>query len=114
MNQNPDTQYATDANLAKRQRLWSESRRDPEFDLYLWVLDLAGVHDGDTRAVPDRVVAARRIRRVLRAGGTGVVVTNGQHNFAEFKRLMEHAVGTVWTMRRHGSRRVHGLRRQHW
>jgi SAM-dependent methyltransferase len=32
------TQYATDANLAARQRLWATARREPEFDLYSWVL----------------------------------------------------------------------------
>ena len=166
MTQNPATQYATDANLAKRQRLWTESRRDPHFDLFPWVLDLAGVHDGDARTVldigcgngvyerllrdrghvgvrvaadlsegmlalvtdaarvnadvqslpmadqafdvvlaphmlyhvPDRVSAAREMRRVMRADGIGVVVTNGERNFAEFKHLMEQAVGTDWTM----------------
>jgi SAM-dependent methyltransferase len=34
------TQYATDANLAARQALWTES--DPPFELAPWVLDLAG------------------------------------------------------------------------
>ncbi len=166
MTQNPATQYATDVNLAKRQRLWTESHRDPEFDLFPWVLDLAGISEGDTRRVldvgcgngvyesllharghvgarvsvdlsagmlalvtdadrvhadvrslpladdafdivlaphmlyhvPDRVAAVREIRRVLRADGIGVVVTNGEHNFAEFKHLMERAVGTGWKM----------------
>jgi SAM-dependent methyltransferase len=36
----PDSQYADDANLAARQRLWSES--DPPFDLMAWVLEVAG------------------------------------------------------------------------
>ena len=166
MMQNPATQYATDANLAKRQRLWTESRRDPEFDLFPWVLDLAGIRQGDTRRVldvgcgngvyerllrasghfgarvsvdlsagmlalvtdaacvhadveslpladqafdvvlaphmlyhvPDRVAAVREMRRVLRSGGACVAVTNGEHNFAEFKHLMERAVGTGWKM----------------
>ena len=168
MTQNPPTQYATDANLAKRQRLWTESRRDPYFDLFPWVLDLAGVHDGDARTVldigcgngvyerllrerghigvrvaadlsegmlalvadvprvntdvqrlpmtddafdvvlaplllyhvPDRGRAVREIRRVLRADGVFVTVTNGECNFAEFKTLMERAVGTGWTLHR--------------
>jgi SAM-dependent methyltransferase len=45
---NLPTQYATDANLAARQRLWQVGRREPDtaFDLYAWVLDLAGL-DGD-------------------------------------------------------------------
>ena len=34
------TQYATDANLAARQRLWNESHREPAFDLFEWVLSL--------------------------------------------------------------------------
>ena len=48
--------------------------------------------------VPDRVAAAREMRRVLRSGGIAVAVTNGESNFAEFKALMEHAVGTGWKM----------------
>ena len=43
MAMNPQSQYATDRNLASRQRLWSTSRRVPEFDLFAWVLDLAGI-----------------------------------------------------------------------
>ena len=31
-------QYATDVNLAARQRLWAISRREPDFDLFTWVL----------------------------------------------------------------------------
>ncbi len=168
MTQTPATQYATDVNLAKRQRLWTESRRDPEFDLFPWVLDLAEIRDGDTRRVldvgcgngvyesllrarghvgarlsldlsagmlalvtdatrvnadvqslpivddafdvvlaphmlyhvADRATAVREMRRVMRADGIGVVVTNGEHNFAEFKHLMERAVGTDWKMGR--------------
>jgi SAM-dependent methyltransferase len=38
------TQYATDANLAARQRLWQVSRREPAFDLFSWVL---GMVEGD-------------------------------------------------------------------
>ncbi len=69
MTQNPPTQYATDANLAKRQRLWTESRRDPDFDLYPWVLDLAGVHDGDTRTVLDVGCGNGVYERLLRTRG---------------------------------------------
>lgn len=50
---NPPTQYATDGNLAARQRLWATSRREPAFDLYSWVLDLVGIDAGDTRRVLD-------------------------------------------------------------
>ncbi len=46
---NPPSQYATDANLAARQRFWAVSRREPAFDLFPWVLDLAGV-DPDSNA----------------------------------------------------------------
>ncbi len=53
MTVNPPTQYATDANLAARQRLWAESRRQPPFDLFAWVLDRAGVTAGDGRRVLD-------------------------------------------------------------
>lgn len=38
---NPATQYATDANLRARQRLWQQQQ--PPFDLVGWVLDQAGV-----------------------------------------------------------------------
>jgi SAM-dependent methyltransferase len=50
---NPKTQYATDSNLASRQRMWSTSRREPEFDLISWVLDVAGVHEGGTQRILD-------------------------------------------------------------
>jgi SAM-dependent methyltransferase len=50
---NPTTQYATDRNLASRQRLWSTSRRVPEFDLFSWVLDLAGITEGGTESILD-------------------------------------------------------------
>ncbi len=46
---NPPTQYETDHKLAARQRFWATCRRDPAFDLYEWVLDLAGI-DGSARA----------------------------------------------------------------
>lgn len=42
---NPPTQYASDANFRKRQRLWEH--QDPPFDLVGWVLGLAAVGDGD-------------------------------------------------------------------
>jgi SAM-dependent methyltransferase len=40
------SQYADDQKLAQRQRLWATSRREPPFDLYPWVLDLAGLGAG--------------------------------------------------------------------
>ena len=40
-------QYATDVNLAARQRLWHQSRREPELDLYDWVLDVAAIRPGE-------------------------------------------------------------------
>jgi SAM-dependent methyltransferase len=43
----PATQYATDVNLRARQRLWAISRRDPAFELFPWVVDLAGVAPTD-------------------------------------------------------------------
>ena len=46
MSTTPPSQYATDANLRARQRLWEISRRDPPFALFPWVLDLAGAHHG--------------------------------------------------------------------
>jgi SAM-dependent methyltransferase len=53
MTANPPTQYATERNLAARQRLWSEGRREPPFDLFSWVLDLVGIEAGDPRRVLD-------------------------------------------------------------
>jgi SAM-dependent methyltransferase len=50
---NPPTQYSTDENLASRQRLWSTSRRVPEFDLFSWVLDLGGITSGSTQSTLD-------------------------------------------------------------
>jgi SAM-dependent methyltransferase len=42
------SQYATDANLALRQRLWATARREPEaFDLMGWVLDLCELDGGE-------------------------------------------------------------------
>ena len=43
----PPTQYATEDNLAARQRLWAISRYEPAFSLYSWVLGLAGLQGGE-------------------------------------------------------------------
>lgn len=43
----PATQYATEANLAARQRLWAVSHYEPTFSLYPWVLGLAGLQGGE-------------------------------------------------------------------
>jgi SAM-dependent methyltransferase len=50
---NPPSQYATDGNLAARQRLWWSGRREPRFDLFSWALDLAGVTPGGDQRVLD-------------------------------------------------------------
>lgn len=41
MSLNPPAQYATDANLRARQRLWEEQQ--PFFDITAWVLEIAGL-----------------------------------------------------------------------
>ena len=69
MTANPPTQYATDTNLAARQRLWSESRREPLFDLFAWVLDQAGIAAGDLRRVLDVGCGNGSYERVLAERG---------------------------------------------
>jgi SAM-dependent methyltransferase len=49
----PPSQYADDRNLAARQRLWATSRREPNFDLFTWVLDLARIVPGEMQGVLD-------------------------------------------------------------
>jgi SAM-dependent methyltransferase len=66
---NPPTQYATDSNLAARQRLWSGSRREPPFDLFSWVLDQLGVAAGDPRRVLDIGCGNGTYERVLAERG---------------------------------------------
>jgi SAM-dependent methyltransferase len=46
--------------------------------------------------VPDRVAAAREMRRVLRDGGVCVAATNGERNHPEMVRLIEEVVGRDW------------------
>jgi SAM-dependent methyltransferase len=66
---NPPTQYATDANLAARQRLWSISERRPPFDLFDWVLDRVGMAAGDERRILDVGCGNGRYERELRDRG---------------------------------------------
>ena len=51
--QNPPTQYTDDRNLAARQRFWAASRREPEFDLFTWVLDTVSLEADSTADVLD-------------------------------------------------------------
>lgn len=67
MSINPPTQYATDRNLAARQRLWTTCRREPAFDLMPWVIDLAGISPGGTQRVLDVGCGNGAYEAVLRA-----------------------------------------------
>lgn len=51
MSLNPPAQYATDANLRTRQRLWLEQK--PFFDITAWVLDLAELDSPGEKRVLD-------------------------------------------------------------
>jgi SAM-dependent methyltransferase len=42
------SQYATEDNLRARQRLWSISKREPNFDLQRWVLELAALRGSES------------------------------------------------------------------
>jgi ubiquinone/menaquinone biosynthesis C-methylase UbiE len=48
---NPPSQYATEANLRARQRLWEEQR--PPFDIVAWVLEVAGLATATDQCVLD-------------------------------------------------------------
>jgi SAM-dependent methyltransferase len=49
--------------------------------------------------VEDRPEAMRELRRVLRAGGVCIAVTNGVHNHRELVELVEAVVGHDWRWR---------------
>jgi SAM-dependent methyltransferase len=66
---NPSTQYITDRNLAARQALWADSRRDPPFDLYPWVLAVAGFDGSDGLRVLDIGCGNGAYERVLAEHG---------------------------------------------
>jgi SAM-dependent methyltransferase len=66
---NPPTQYATSGNLAARQGLWANSRRDPSFDLTAWVIDLVGIGRDEERAVLDAGCGNGMYERALRERG---------------------------------------------
>jgi SAM-dependent methyltransferase len=50
--------------------------------------------------VPDRALAAREMRRVLRPGGVAIATTNSDAAHAELKALVEDVVGNGWRWRR--------------
>lgn len=54
MSLNPPTQYADDANLRARQRLWESQQ--PAFDIVGWVLGLAGLDPPGPRGFGGRVL----------------------------------------------------------
>jgi len=67
---NPETQYATDSNLRARQRLW-EYRTD-DFDLFAWVLGLAGAVGTGTTVLDVGCGNGLYLERLRRAGATAV------------------------------------------
>jgi SAM-dependent methyltransferase len=69
MTADPPSQYADDRNLAARQRLWATSRREPSFDLFGWVLGLAGIDPGGTERVLDVGCGNGAYERALAARG---------------------------------------------
>jgi len=64
---NPPTQYADDANLRARQRLWEHQR--PPFDITGWVLGLAGLETGFHGRVLDVGCGNGMYLRELRSRG---------------------------------------------
>ena len=67
MSLNPPTQYADDANLRSRQRLWEHQQ--PAFDITGWVLELSGLADGFEGRVLDVGCGNGMYLRELRARG---------------------------------------------
>jgi SAM-dependent methyltransferase len=68
---NPPSQYATDANLRARQRLWDQQQ--PPFDIVGWVLELAGLTAASQRAVLDVGCGNGRYLAELRRRGIDAV-----------------------------------------
>jgi hypothetical protein len=52
------TQYATEDNLAARQRLWATSRFEPAFSLFAWVLALADLRGDEASLRCPRTTAS--------------------------------------------------------
>ena len=71
MTLNPAGQYATDANLRARQRLWECQR--PPFDLMAWVLDVAGLRSPTPGRVLDVGCGNGSYLRALRGRGLDAV-----------------------------------------
>lgn len=69
MSLNPPAQYATDANLRARQRLWEEQQ--PYFDITAWVLDVAGLGSPGQERVLDVGCGNGMYLRELRRRGRG-------------------------------------------
>lgn len=65
----PSTQYATSANLAARQRFWAVVDRQPRFELYDWVLGVAGLDAGSGDDVLDVGCGNGRYETLLSARG---------------------------------------------
>lgn len=70
MSLDPAGQYAADANLRARQRLWEEQQ--PPFDMVAWVLDLAGLHAPGNDPVLD--VGCGNGAYLTRMRGRGIAV----------------------------------------
>ena len=71
MTLNPPTQYATDANLRARQRLWEHQQ--PSFDIVGWVLEVAGLGAPSGERVLDVGCGNGAYLRALRGRGLPTV-----------------------------------------